>query len=152
MTLPGARSSTRLLAMRIYFSCSITGGRGDQPAYAALVAHLQAGGHHVLTAHLASPDLTGQEGGMEPEAVYDRDTAWVREADAVIAEVSTPSHGVGYEVAYALHRAKPVLCLHRREAKVSRMITGCREPGMACAPYGDAREMCALADGFLAGI
>ncbi len=137
--------------MRIYFSCSITGGRGDQPAYAALVAHLQAAGHRVLTAHLASPDLQGQEGGLEPEAVYDRDTAWVREADAVVAEVSTPSHGVGFEVAYALHRAKPVLCLHRRGARVSRMITGCREPGIACAEYGTEAEMLALADAFLAG-
>jgi len=133
--------------MRIYFSCSITGGRGDQPAYAALVRHLLDAGHDVLTAHLASADLQGQEGGMEPEAVYLRDTAWVRECDAVIAEVSTPSHGVGYEIAYALERAKPVLCCFRRDATVSRMLTGNRE--LALAPYEGLPELLAGAEGFL---
>jgi 2'-deoxynucleoside 5'-phosphate N-hydrolase len=136
--------------MRIYFSCSITGGRGDQPAYAALVRHLLDSGHDVLTAHLASADLQGQEGGMEPAAVYERDTAWVRECDAVIAEVSTPSHGVGFEIAYALERAKPVLCCFRRDATVSRMLTG--SPDVILAPYQGLGELLAGADGFLGSL
>ncbi len=135
--------------MRIYFSCSITGGRGDQPAYAALVRHLEAAGHQVLTAHLASPALDGQEGGMDPETVYQRDAAWVRECEVLIAEVSTPSHGVGYEIAYGLDRAKPVLCCYRQGVTVSRMLTGNREPGMNVAAYPDVAGLLALADRFL---
>jgi nucleoside 2-deoxyribosyltransferase len=138
--------------MRIYFSCSLTGGRGDQPAYAALVAHLEATGHHVLTAHLASPSITGQEGCVDDEEVYRRDTAWVRECEALIAEVSTPSHGVGYEIAYGLGLGKPVLCCHRADATVSRMITGNREPGMALAAYADLPGLMEAADGFLEGL
>lgn len=134
--------------MRIYFSCSLTGGRGDQPTYASLVEHLQARGHEVLTAHLAGAGITGQEAGMDPEHVYRRDIAWVRQCDLLIAEVSTPSHGVGYEVAYALTLGKPVLCCHRDGVAVSRMLTGNREPGMAVSAYRDLPDLLGLVDRF----
>src|SRR5512136_3031404 len=123
--------------MRVYFSCSLTGGRRDQPIYAALVAHLAARGHEVLTAHLASPEVMAEEAVVDPVAVYQRDIGWVEACDAVIAEVSTPSHGVGYEVAYALDRAKPVLCCYRTGARVSKMITGNNAPGIKVRAYQD---------------
>src|SRR5512141_3223002 len=100
--------------MDLYFSCSLTGGRADQPVYAAIVDYLQALGHRVPTAGLAHADVMLEEAATEPSVVYQRDVQWLDEAAAVIAEVSTPSHGVGYEIAYALLRGKPVLCLHRR--------------------------------------
>ena len=94
--------------MNIYFACSITGGRELESVYQAFVAALSADGHTIPTAHLASPGLT-EEAALTPRAVYERDTAWIRDCDALIAEVSVPSHGVGYEVGYALNAAKPVL-------------------------------------------
>ena len=71
--------------MEIYVSCSLTGGRGDQPLVAALVGYLEGCGHRVLTAHLAHPEAMAQDGRLEPEAVFERDTAWLRDCDAVIA-------------------------------------------------------------------
>jgi 2'-deoxynucleoside 5'-phosphate N-hydrolase len=121
--------------MKIYFSCSITGGRDDEAVYAALVAHLGAHGHEVLTAHLASARALEDETRLQAEAVYARDCAWVRECDAVIAEVSTPSHGVGYEIGYALEHGKPVLCCYRQDTQVSKMILGNHRPGMRVCPY-----------------
>ncbi len=126
--------------MDVYFSCSLTGGRQDQPTYAAMVAHLQALGHCVLTAHLASTSATTADLDHAPEAVFDRDTAWLRECDAVIAEVSTPSHGVGFEIAYALERGKPVLCLAREGVRVSKMLTGIRHTGFEFREYGTLDE------------
>lgn len=134
---------------RIYFSCSLTGGRQDQPAYADLVHRLQACGHTVLTAHLASPQAMVLDAGLEPEAVYERDTAWVRACDAMIAEVSTPSHGVGFEIAYALDRRKPVLCLARAGVKVSKMITGNNAPGLWMRTYQSLEEAQELMEAFL---
>lgn len=136
--------------MDLYFSCSLTGGRQDQPAYAALVAHLQALGHRVLTEHLASEVVAAADGGLAPEAVFERDTAWLRGCDAVIAEVSTPSHGVGFEIAYALERGKPVLCLAREGVRVSKMLTGIRRPGFSFQPYGTLAEALARVGSFLA--
>jgi nucleoside 2-deoxyribosyltransferase len=134
----------------LYFSCSLTGGRNDQPVYAALVAHLQALGHRVLTEHLASERVLAADAEHSPEAVFDRDTAWLRACEAVIAEVSTPSHGVGFELAYALERGKPILCLAREGVRVSKMITGIRQPGFDFQTYRSEVEAKVHVEAFLA--
>ncbi|WP_243294167.1 nucleoside 2-deoxyribosyltransferase [Geothrix mesophila] len=136
--------------MDLYLSCSLTGGRGDQPVVAALVARMEALGHRVLTAHLADASAMVSDGGLAPEAVYERDTAWLRASEAVIAEVSTPSHGVGFEIAYALERGKPVLCLAREGVRVSKMLTGIRQDGVAFRTYGAVDEALAHLETFLA--
>jgi len=87
--------------MNIYFACSITGGREFEPVYQAITRALLADGHVVPTAHLADPGVTALEAVVSPRAVYERDVAWIEACEALIAEVSTPSHGVGYEVAFA---------------------------------------------------
>ncbi len=135
--------------MDLYFSCSLTGGRQDQPVYAAMVAHLQFLGHRVLTEHLASKAVMAADGEMAPQAVFTRDTAWLRDCDAVIAEVSTPSHGVGFEIAYALERGKPVLCLARAGVRVSKMLTGIPQTGFAFRDYDTLEEALARMNTFL---
>lgn len=135
--------------MNIYFSCSLTGGRTDEAVYAAIVAHLLGRGHDVPTAHLADPKVMDLEKIVEPAEIYARDTAWIEACDAVIAEVSTPSHGVGYEIAYALGLGKPVLCCFRRGAPVSKMITGNASPGLELLEYAAAHEALAAIDEFL---
>nr|WP_279342949.1 nucleoside 2-deoxyribosyltransferase [Geothrix paludis] len=133
----------------MYLSCSLTGGRQDQPVVAALVARMEALGHRVLTAHLAAESAVAADGGLAPEEVYQRDTAWLRASEAVIAEVSTPSHGVGFEIAYALERGKPVLCLAREGVRVSKMLTGIRQDGVAFQTYGAVDEALAHLETFL---
>ena len=135
--------------MNVYFSCSLTGGRDDEPIYGAIVAHLLAHGHDVPTAHLAEPTVMDLEKIVEPAEIYARDTAWIEACDVVIAEVSTPSHGVGYEIAYALARGKPVLCCFRRGARVSKMITGNHSPGLELFDYATTDEILDAIDDFL---
>lgn len=110
--------------MNIYFSCSITGGRQDQVIYARIVDFLVNKGHIVLTAHLSDPDVLSEELLILPADVYKRDKAWVRNCDILVAEVSTPSHGVGYEIALAEKYKKPIFCCTRKGKKISKMITG----------------------------
>lgn len=110
--------------MNIYFACSITGGRDDEPVYQVLVAALIEDGHEVPTAHLAESSAGAREAEISPQAVYARDAAWIRACDVLIAEVSVPSHGVGYEIGYALGLGKPVLALYQTGRKVSKMISG----------------------------
>jgi nucleoside 2-deoxyribosyltransferase len=86
---------------------------------------------------------------VEPAEIYARDTAWIEACDAVIAEVSTPSHGVGYEIAYALGLGKPVLCCFRRGARVSKMITGNDSPGLELLEYAAVDQALAAIDEFL---
>jgi len=138
--------------MKIYFSCSLTGGRQDEAAYGAIVDHLLAAGHEVLTAHLARPEVMELEQIVEPREVYQRDMEWIRECDALVAEVSTPSHGVGYEIAYALERGRPVLCCARRGARVSKMLTGNDSPGLRLIVYEEKGEALNAVDVFLKAV
>jgi 2'-deoxynucleoside 5'-phosphate N-hydrolase len=135
--------------MKIYFSCSITGGRQDQPVYAALVDDLLSRGHHVLTAQLSSADIMEEEAVIAPEVVYQRDVQWVQECDALIAEVSTPSHGVGYEIALALHLEKPVLCLYQAGRPVSKMILGNNHPKLRLSAYDSLDQLLKISASFL---
>lgn len=138
--------------MDVYFSCSLTGGRNDEAVYGRIVDHLFELGHSVPTAHLARPEVMDLEKVVDPSGIFHRDLAWIRSCDALIAEVSTPSHGVGYEVAYALGLGKPVLCCHRSGAAVSKMITGNDSPGMRVRSYAAEAEALAAVDEFLAGL
>jgi 2'-deoxynucleoside 5'-phosphate N-hydrolase len=122
---------------KIYFSCSITGGRVDELIYTAIVDDLLASGYEVLTAHLARQGVALMEQRVEAREVYQRDVYWITNCDALVAEVSTPSHGVGYEIALALTLHKPVLCLYRQGARISKLITGNDEPTITVSPYPD---------------
>jgi hypothetical protein len=135
--------------MNIYFSCSITGGRKDQSIYKVIVDHLLALGHEVPTAILADAEVPALESVVEPRKVYERDMEWVKACDRLIAEVSTPSHGVGYEVAMALQMRKPVLCCYGRNYRVSKMITGNTHPAIKVLPYASEAELLAGIDRFL---
>ena len=136
--------------MNIYFACSITGGRQDELVYQKLVAALQAGGHHVPTALLASPDVMPLEGVVSPQDVYARDVAWITGCDLLLAEISTPSHGVGYEIGYALALGKKVLCLHRQGRKISKMISGNPDPQLTVHTYTTPEEAVELLHTYLA--
>jgi hypothetical protein len=138
--------------MNIYFACSITGGRKDEIIYQTLVSALEADGHHVPTALLATPDVMSLEGVVLPQDVYARDVAWIKSCDLLLAEVSTPSHGVGYEIGYALSLGKKVLCLHRKGGKVSKMILGNPDSNLTVYDYETGEQAVQLLNHYLADL
>ncbi|MEW5830958.1 MAG: nucleoside 2-deoxyribosyltransferase, partial [Chloroflexota bacterium] len=138
--------------MNIYFACSITGGREFEAVYQAITAALLDDGHEVPTAHLAGADVVALEQIVQPGEVYGRDVAWIRACDALIAEVSTPSHGVGYEIGYALGLGKPVLCCHQAGRSVSKMITGNPDPGLTVRAYTGEGQAVQIVREFLSNI
>lgn len=135
--------------MNIYFSCSITGGRSDQAVYQKIVEFLVDHGHEVPTAHLSREDILEDERVILPADVYERDVRWVNECDALIAEVSTPSHGVGYEIALALLQGKPVLCCYRQGKTISKMILGNLQPGLSLYSYESVNDLLGALTRFL---
>lgn len=135
--------------MNIYFACSLTGGRTDQSTYALIVDHLVQVGHNVPTAHLASPDVMDLERIVNANEVYTRDIAWIQSADVVVAEVSTPSHGVGYEIAYALQLGRDVLCCYKKGVPVSKMIIGNASPHLTLRAYTNPAEAIRIVDEYL---
>lgn len=112
--------------MKIYFAGSIRGGRSDAKIYSELINHLKQYGE-VLTEHVGNQMVThlGNDGPND-NWIYKRDMNWLEEADVVVAEVSTPSIGVGYEIRKAEELKKKILCLYRNQEnkKLSAMVSG----------------------------
>ncbi len=133
--------------MNIYFACSITGGREFEDIYQQIVGALTRDGHTIPTSHLAESESMEKERILTPADVYKRDVNWIKGCDVLIAEVSTPSHGVGYEIGYALSIGKPVLCIYQQGRRVSKMITG--NPALQAVSYTTVEEAIAIAQSFL---
>lgn len=127
----------------IYFSGSISGGRQDVALYRRIVEALEGRGHRVLAGAVAS-EHTGMGGeGLDAATIFLRDLAWIDEAakeqGILVAEVSVPSTGVGYEIGVARYvHAIPVICLYRPAytKRCTAMIAG--DPGIDLIPYEEA--------------
>ena len=135
--------------MNIYFACSITGGRDFESVYQTITKALAEDHHEVPTAYLAESGITVLEAVIDPLEVYARDVEWIRASDVLIAEVSAPSHGVGYEIGFALGLKKRVLALYEDGCKVSKMISGNPDSNLRVASYKSLEEAVALIRRFL---
>ena len=126
----------------IYFSGSISGGREDVPVYQQMVRALSEAGHRVIAGAVAS-ETTGSGGeSLGAGDIFARDLAWIdeaaREGGVLVAEVSRPSTGVGYEIAYARYRhGLRVICLYRPAytTRCTAMVSG--DPGIELIEYVD---------------
>ena len=133
--------------MNIYFAGAIRGGREDVALYLEIIKQLKEYGQ-VLTEHIGNPELTGLGEIDDDKQIHDRDLAWLKEADYLVAEVTTPSLGVGYEIGKATEWGKPVLCIFRPSEgrALSAMIAGC---GKAIVrEYGSKEELSSIFDDF----
>ncbi len=138
--------------MRIYFSASITGGRGQAHIYPAIIKHLRQYGQ-VLTEFVADQTYTTQgEQQLTPKAIYRRDIDYIDQCDVLVAEVTVPSFGVGVEVARAGMQGKPVLALYQpaQGRRLSAMIAG--DPNVTVAEYRTIEDAKAAVERFFDGL
>lgn len=138
--------------MKIYCAGPIRGDRSYAKFFQEIVSLVQKLGHTALS-ELAPESSTGQGSAKDDRGIYRRDLGWLHHAQALIAEVSAPSLGVGYEISYALHVRKiPVLCLcHRSSGSLSAMISGNSSELMVLGNYENEEELEKKLREFLAG-
>ena len=79
--------------MKVYFGFTVAGDRSTVETARSMVACLEDLGHEVLTRHLVSDDARAADRLLGPQAVYQRDMAWLRECDLFAAEVPGSSFG-----------------------------------------------------------
>lgn len=135
--------------MKIYFAGSIRAGRDDAAIYEVMIARLRAFGD-VLTEHVGNPALSVRgDDGPDDRQIHERDMSWLKSCDCVVAEITTPSLGVGYELAWATAMKKPVLCLHRAVPgrPLSAMIAG--SPGIQTAAYSSVDDVKPIMEEFI---
>ncbi len=133
--------------MRIYLACTVRGDRQALAAARCACSVLEALGHEVLTRHLLEDDVEEAEGQQPESAVFERDMAWLAACDALVAEASGSSYGVGFEVGFVLARARQsgqrvfVLYDASRRTMVSRLISGNIDPRCRTLAYDNLGEI-----------
>lgn len=132
---------------QIYFAGAISGGRQDQQVYETIVSILREFGS-VRTEHVANATLTADGEGHHPSEIHDRDVEWLRDSDVLVAEVSLPSLGVGYELGRAVAWEKKILALFRSDGdrRLSPMIRG--SSGIAVRSYRGTDDLRAIIKAF----
>ena len=82
----------------------------------------------MLTKHTFDYDFV-QDINLYETEIYEGDMGWLEDAGVLVAEVSIPSLGVGYEIRQMERMGKPILCLYRNQErrKLFAMIIGNRK-------------------------
>lgn len=76
------------------------------------------------------------------QKIYERDKNWLNKSDAIVAECSGASTGVGYEICYAIYVKKiPALCLFHKNSFPSLMITQNNERHIIPQEYSNDYEL-----------
>ena len=138
--------------MKIYLACTVRGDRAAVLALRTACRLLQSRGHEVLTAHLLRDDVEALESVLAERDVYERDIQWLDSCDALVADASGSSFGVGFEVGYILARApqtgQRVYLLYdsARAGRISRMITGNSDPHCSKYAYASPDDLLAFID------
>ena len=138
------------MVMNIYFAGSIRGGEPDREWFQQLITYIKQYGR-VMTEH--SFDFSYEDEIKKDDVwIYTTDMGWLRESDAIIAEVTAPSLGVGYEIAKAEEWGIPVLMLYRDTPtrKPSAMLNGNKNLPMIV--YNEKKEVLEAIDTFLKGL
>ena len=119
---------------RIHFAFFTSAPPADAGLAKDILAHLEGLRDVALDARDAKPPRDDKE-------YRDRELARIRDAAALVAEVSNASIGVGYKIAAAEALGKKILCLHAAAKHPSRLLRS--NPDLTLAPYatiGDARK------------
>lgn len=126
--------------MIVYCAGAIKGDIAYQDNYKKMIRFIESIDHTALA------ELNGNFKFYVPlsdKQIYTRDIKWIESSELVIAEISGPSLGVGFEIAYALFQQKiPVLALVSSEVKkISAMITGCNSRLLTIKRYKNIEDM-----------
>jgi hypothetical protein len=126
--------------MIIYCAGPIKGDTTFQKIYLEIINFVESEGHTPLAELSAEFTPTNP---LTDKQIYTRDLKWIDGSKMMIAEISGPSLGVGFEIAYAVYQKKiPVLALANNTVKnISAMITGCDSILLTVAKYSGAEDL-----------
>lgn len=125
--------------MKIFFAGSIRGGRQLRPLYHQIIRLLRDMGHEIVSEHVASETLLDTEARLSDREIFESDIRFIDECECLVAEVTVPSTGVGYEICYAVAGNKKVVCLYKAGTNVSAMVTG--NSSITPIPYTGVEEL-----------
>jgi len=116
--------------MKIYFAASLQDSTIKKIEFYNKIIQCLSRYGKVLTEKIGDNDFQSKRKkiDMPNEKIHDFDLSLLLESDVVIAEITTPSLGVGYEIGRAAGNKKPILCLYNENAiklmNISKIIQG----------------------------
>lgn len=135
--------------MKIYFAAPVTNNILDIDLYSKIIKYLTRYGT-VLNEKIGNEDFWKKRKKLtfSKKEAHNFDLRLLLEADVVIAEITNPSLGVGYEIGRAIERRKPVLGLYNKkvEKRLSTMIVGSSE--IICRSYRTFTDIKSIIDEF----
>jgi len=123
--------------MKIYFAFSIRGGNPDESVIQVVYRLLKDMGHEITTEF--NINWEKREKYLSDEDIYRRDIEALEKSDIVLAEVSRPSLGVGYEIAFGEKLGKRIICIVKEGTHLSAMING--NPNLTLITYKDINDL-----------
>ena len=139
--------------MKVYLSTAITRGRREYvDAVRNILDALKEEGVDVLNERVADPNFPYPE--TDRAETMRELHSWLDAADALIAEATISSTGVGCELTHAHMRNKPVLLLYDAHFgfRISDWVTHNPETNVEARPYRDRNEIARIVKEFVAGV
>jgi hypothetical protein len=111
--------------MKVYISGSIYGGRQKVDTYRKLISKLEEFAE-VLNKNIIDDDVIEKEAFQSDYDIFKDLENKMKESDVILAEVTVPSLGVGYEIGFSDMIGKKVVAIYDANdiEKVSTMIRG----------------------------
>lgn len=150
----------------VFVAASITSGRNYLPFVKTIIDYLQKCGYYVPSIHNGGDDpvetfasVVGDSVAQDPRNYRPFDNHWIGRCQFLIAEVSTPSHGVGGEIEFCRQKPAlgliltPILLVHFRGSLVSPYISALTDEETKhiwVREYSAKKELIATIDEFLA--
>jgi len=124
-----------VIALRVYLSVPMIANR-SLPRALLMAKAIRDSGHTV-----SSPWVLGPLEKSQPSVVdiFERDRTGAEESDAIVADVSEPSTGVGMEIMAAYKARRRVIVVARRGSVKSAMLLHMKEKELV--EYGDEQEI-----------
>ena len=138
--------------MRVYLACTVRGDRSGLEAARLIASRLERLGHEVLTGHLLADDVDAAESALTERQVFERDLDWLTSCDAIVAEASGSSYGVGFEVGLVTGRSEVtgqrIVLVYdkKRQGNVSRLVSGNTHPSCTTVAYTSLDHLAAAID------
>ena len=103
-------------------------------------------GHQIVDPTVITPEQEAEFSGKE---IVDKFVDYLKQADCLVAEASSPSLGVGWEICYMSQvENKPVLCLVEKNKETSIVITDNPSPNVKTEFYNEENLNLILKDFF----
>lgn len=137
--------------MNIFFTASVRGVRAHKPKHDFIASVLEKYGTVLSPSSYLGTLSDYGETELSRREIFEREMDALAKSDVVVAEVTTPSLGVGYLIARATAQGKKVIALYCGEdaLKLSAMITG--DAGVELHLYKDERDIEAVLKEVLSG-